>query len=826
MIVGVPLCFQLCATAAPPTQVETADKLFKTPFNSEAQFIVETITTDLAEQVYFGKNHRLASPGEFSLRTTEKMQPFAEGLYFHLSLSLGTNGPAVESDLAINGPIWAPDVFWEVAKALAKRIGLEARETQKSSQLDLLATLTDGAAGTLEKQNSALSAALEEDFCNAGLHEKAALLIGAFALRDHAGCFSDVRLPLCRMTAHLCMAKVLSDGKTQGNDGRIAKAMLTSLMNNERAALEELNGLDQKEPNVASWSKVLRAFNTGDYRPLEKLPGASRLERQAWFQAYVRSVDTDVAWGRLSPADKRVLDYVRIVEEANFSVETGNEIQELSLPLEINEIASVYNLSQNKKLTSGELTKALNQEPERCFAASGGTAAKVRVIGWGQWAGFFQRHLCQAMVEGHRFLLHKLGVPEDARAFDSKCESTFGALRLYPFVRRYNCEEAVGYRKALSGGGRVTEESPHLVPVSCWNDLLSPEEFAPSERISPLELTVWLRHGVPYGTAFEGGLPLRQNHTGKPGGGLATLEALHQLAPYDRTISHSIFVEKYHEKPTFEQIQELYGPVLPYASYAMIRAAETVKDQPVRFKKIMTEAAQLDGFCYSVLGDYCAARNESDEAAEYYRKEEQNCPDTVGNSYHACWRVKYYLSKGNTNEAQRIADDAGEVYSAVGLEAKAYFLEAIGSYTNAFEWYSKIEERYDNPAPLLNFCNLYKTRTGDNRFDNEIRKRTESIFPGGRQKVTLDQFTAVPTEGIVFEAQSELMRQVGLGTNDVVVALNGIRIHNTPQYNLERALSSTPEMVLIVWQKGHYREIKATPPNHMFGVGMRNYHAE
>jgi len=63
----------------------------------------------------------------------------------------------------------------------------------------------------------------------------------------------------------------------------------------------------------------------------------------------------------------------------------------------------------------------------------------------------------------------------------------------------------------------------------------------------------------------------------------------------------------------------------------------------------------------------------------------------------------------------------------------------------------------------------------------------------------------------------------GLKQGDVIVAIDGIRAHNFAQYSYVRDSKQSPELDLIVWQGSAYREIKASPPNHRFGVDFGDY---
>ena len=89
--------------------------------------------------------------------------------------------------------------------------------------------------------------------------------------------------------------------------------------------------------------------------------------------------------------------------------------------------------------------------------------------------------------------------------------------------------------------------------------------------------------------------------------------------------------------------------------------------------------------------------------------------------------------------------------------------------------------------------------------------------------MALKDFHSPPTDGVVFKEQSDLMTAVGLKEGDVIVAVYGTRVHNTAQYEYGRGMRGASEMDLIVWQGDAYREIKASPPNHLFGVDIGDY---
>ncbi len=800
---------------------------FQTDFQDESQFIVENIISDVAEQIYYAKFQRLPDKNSFSVSANETANSSFSTPTYDVLVNLDSQHHDFKTTLNVNGPIWSPEVYDNLTMQLAQLVGLTTGNSDDSTGTTLLSKLTDGTAETIERENQGLSKALTDDFSDGSLHEQAALLLGAFTLREHSGDFYEIRSPLCRITAHLAMARYLEEKKVSTINGGMAEAMLSTLMNNQADALEKLNGLPTNNPAVASWVRALQARNTGDYRPLEKLNGLSQVECINWFYALDHSANTDIAWSKLSDEQKKIADFVRIANEGQYSVQMGHELLALSLPLEFKEIGSAYRLSQQKEPPTNGLVSALNQMPDRCFSPGTDGQMGVHIIGWGLWAGFLQRQLCHAIEHDYNFLEYKWGVPDDAKSFSDKCDQTFGGLRLYPFVRRFDCADVASYHQSVDDGFKVTVATPQIVPAECWNYLcydFGHERYEPNPNPHVNE---WHNHNPPPGTAYNPTPRLDHPSLVNRPDSKTLLAQLHDLAPYDSDIAYFILRQTGGDSPGYEQSTNLFQPVLAYANYAMISVADTpeISRQPDRYEQLLTRAAALDPSDFFTLGDYFVKLNLDDKAATYYEKGNALCPDTVLASYSANWLVKYYLKKNETEKARTVANNAGDVYSSAGLQAKAEFLEATGDPDGAFEWFSKIDERYNDSGPVMAFCARYKAKTGDNRFDYQLQSLIGKLFPQGMEKVV--RMISTPRQPTEWSSivKGTCSTQLGLSSGDVIVAVYGIRVHDILQYNYGRVLYSTPELDLIVWQqRDHaYHEVKSSPPNHLFGVDIDTY---
>jgi len=809
---------------SPPRPVDPPG-YFQTPYQEESQFIIEAVVSDLAEQMYYAASHQLPDPKIFQVTSVEKLGSPLDAPVYELQIRLDAKRGTLNSEVNVNGPIWSPSVYQDVAKTLAQQVGLTASNQEASLDTSLLSKLTDDSPITIEQQNEDLSGSLESDFKNPALHEEAAELLGAFLLRDHSGYFYEIRSPLCRMTAHLAMAQFLNGTNSYGINGKMAEATLLTLINDETAALDELKAIGTNDATVAPMVRALWTRNTGDYRLLGQMNNLTPKESVEWFSAMADYLSDALAWPKLNDVQQRTIGYVRIANQGDFSVEMGHQLLAVSLSLELQEIENIYQMTHHKRLTRDTLISALNELPERCFTTESDGAVHVDIIGWGQWADFLQRHLCHAVQSNFDFLQNKWGVPDDAKTFASKCNQNFSGLRLYPFVERFNCIDVDSYHKSVDDGFKVTVTTPQLTPAECWNWMCYTVDFAPLYHPNPNpHINEWHHHNPPPGTVYD--LSPRLNHPsliGRPDA-LAYFEKLHDLAPYDFRIIDFILKKEYNDHPNYDQAMGLYRGLLPYNIIAIETVADTVRDQPEQYEKLMLHAAQLDPICNYLLGDYEPNRHEEDKAAEYYVKSCDADPDSVRVASYAPWRVKYYLKKGDMKKAKEIADYAGEVYSNDGLQAEGIFFEMTSNYNEAFNWFRKIEDHYDESGPLMSFCLRYKALTGDTRFDAELKKRMDELFPQGIEKVSLADFQGPPADGVLIREQTDLLTSAGLRKGDVIVALGGERTRTFAQYTCLRDSLSDPVMDLIVWQGGAYHEIKTSPPNHHFGGDFRDYH--
>jgi hypothetical protein len=796
---------------------------FKTQFQDESQFITETILSDIVEMAFYAKNKALPDSKQYSVEAVERHGSRIGAPVYDVQIKLPQQRTPLKFELSVNA-IWSPAAYAPATDSIFK--ALELNQSGKGESKDdhaLLADLMDAKAVTLEKHNIALSRELERDFANAALHEKAALLSGVFAYRENSGQFYDTRLPMCRATAHLAFADACAGHGSRTLCGQFAEALLESDYGASRSAVEKLKKIDTHDPVAASWVAWMVAENTGDYRPLEKIKTPTPLERIAWYKCYSGRANLNDAFKKLTTADFEYPDFCRVANSEDFSVEMGHELLRLSLPLEYQEMNAVYGLSHGHEPAEGDFVKELNQTPERCFTIGTNGSPVVRVIGWGQWAMFFQRHLCHAASQNYRFMKNLWGVPDEAKQFSETTLKAFLGLRLFPFLSKEICEDEVSYRKAVADGVEVTVDTPHLVPAYAWNLLGWKRKNWPLYEATPnLHINEWHKHNPPPGTAYD--FPARSFHPSLVNGAgvVPRLQKLHDISPWDLQITCWLIDKKYGTNVSEAQLMELYQPVLDYSVDAAVCLANASTNNPARYEEFMMKAAAMHpAFNWQLSRHFWNLTNDV-KAAEFADKAFELDPNRVRAANCANWLMRYHLGKGETNRAQEIADYCGEVYSFDGLLTQADFYEITSNFSKAFQCYENLEKRYNNSMPMLKYCLRVREVSGEKRWTDETEKRLNALFPNGLEDVSIKDLKNAPTDGTIINDDNDLLRQAKLKKGDIIVATYGVRVHNLLQYTYTRRMKETP-LELIVWKNDHYEEVQANPPEHRFKADFRDY---
>lgn len=595
--------------------------------------------------------------------------------------------------------------------------------------------------------------------------------------------------------------------------------------------MHQLEQIQDNAPAFSAWKRALQVRNTYDYRLLSE-PQLTLLERLEKLRAEAKALDAATAAEHVENDTDvtHLAAWSRILNEHGPSVQTGHRILDSSLRTEMAEAAEICATVAQTKLTQENYVTLLNAEPQPCITANDRGEAVFHVIPWGNWAGFIQRHLCHAIQHDFDFLQSHWGVPDMASRYRQSVDNAFGALRLYPFVRRQNATELAYYRQAQEDSMKVVRATPHLVPTEAWNEICYYPRFDTPIYIPPPHAFVneWHRFEPEPGTAYN--ICCRITHpslTSRPDYS-ALLAQLHAMAPYNTDVT-DYFLQNTAKragraKVTYQEMEAGYAPVSDYCGYIASAIAEAAKGDDQAYEKWLKKAAAIDPTTYYDLGEFYANHGQETNAALAYKVAIAKDSDHVRISNNVSWLIMYCERTGNSAKATELADFAAEVYSSAGLEAKARLLESRNDLDGALELYNKIDERYDSPGEKLAFLIRIKDLPGKSlQLTALTEKAIDDTFPNGLEKIDLSNLKTPPANGVVLRNESYLTEQYGLKLTDVIVGIRGYHTPSVKTFIAIRDSQPNTPFTLCLWRDNHYIELNAAPPNNRFGVELDEY---
>lgn len=797
--------------AEPPAEgapIQAPAKYFNTPWQNETQYIVDTIASDLTEMAYYAKYRRALHVDGLPAVATYAPSADATGeLFFVVQSSLGADGQCT-CVLPIKGPIWAPETYQPLTAALFTKLGLAGARGDDSDTSEIVHDLLEPTVERLVSTDASESSRLAASFTSAAAHERAALLMAAFEMREADGKFYQARFELCRMAAHLAFAQALAGGPPETTAGKVAKALLTVLYNNEASALALADAFPPDGDSKA-WQRVVRMRATSDYRIYKSVQLPTLAERFEFMRS-LGQLDMDKAWEEVHLGQEEAVraDWWRIASSHGHSVQLGHQILAVLIPAELHEEKVAYDAETLSSFTTAGI-KALNAEPGRCVTSGEDGGAVVRVIGWGTWAAFLQRELCAAVAGDFHFLHDSWGVPDSAADFLKKADDQFWELRLYPLVRRQNATEKNYYHQAQDDEIVLVHNCPQALPAEAWNDI----SYAPRalERYVPPPhpfINEWHNPNPPPGTAYN--ISPRMNHPSLTSRGdfLEELERLHALAPYDSTISYQLIYKKYSHYPPREKVEEVYRNVIDYQPRPCLWMAELSGGEPQAYEKWMRKAIEINPKFGNLLATYYASRGRDEEAVREYEQWLGVETDDVLVSNQVEWLVEYKERHGDEAGANALAMRAYKTGSATGMLTMAHLIEGRKLYEAAYRIYAEVRERYNESIPMVAFLERMRRIGSDSRRDSLRENLMKTLVPEGLVAAS-DPGTQPPTSGAQVKELGDESAVSDLRWNDVIVAANGYRVPNVRTLSLVRALDPGAKLTLTVWRDGKYLTVPA-----------------
>jgi len=654
--------------------------------------------------------------------------------------------------------------------------------------------LLDLSVDSILKANLVVSAALKRDIRNARAHEAAALLLGAFGLRESAGGLSDTRWALNRMTAHLAVALALRNGQPMSIDGRLAHATLLLLTNRQRTAIAALDALDAKTTAALAWQRALRMRVTEDWRPLALPAAATRLEKLAYFRARRHTVRAIRGGQELTDMkEPPAVDFARILQSRSFGVEDGQDFVTDALAAEVGELAYIY-----QQIHQRDLPKEL---PANILNARGGRllgGGEPQVISWGAWAEFGQRHLGQSISKVDHLYRHLLGRPERADELKQALDAWLSHLTLYPVASVATTKGRKGTEadlRYINQAVDVAVRSPELVTLNYWEFIQRGVRYEPVKRGIP----VMHRWFMPLSADLPYDAPLRTEvliaYLTPP-----AIDALMEEAPYDISMLSRIAQRFGRLRPVGLKIRALVDPRIDFDMWVIDWAINTARDWDDRLALRRKACALAIGQCLLLAADLTDV-NEAAAVAEYERVFRDPAFDQVSMSNASGWLVEYYERSGDLVKAMDLAQRSAAIYSAAGLSTLAHLLERRSRLDEADEVFSAITKRYpDHKAPLAGFLYRQAVIATKGAYAARWKAIEKEVFPNGLQAMAT-AMTEQPQKGVFVEEDSAWSRRVRLQAGDIIVGVNGWKVESREQY--DAAIALTPQHIkhkLTAWR--------------------------
>jgi hypothetical protein len=813
------------------------------PFKTEETWIVATVTRNVAGLCLAAAHPRAPLPAGFAVTVRPVADKAGE---FVVHASPGTDRTAIDETLRLPGGVWQVEDYAPFAQRLRRDwcpgggapgapgetgaaptivvAALAAGAVARTAADDpsVLTALLDLTPLTLEAQNAAISARLSDHPLDAAAHDAAALLLGAFAMREAAGRLTDHRHALSRLTAHLVLARALDPPRPPTVAGDYASALLLALSGRGAEALAALDTLESRrtaEP-YASWNRALRLRLTQDWRASEVSARASLLEQLEYFRARVGTLPSHrvVAELDLAPVAP-VADWGRIALDTAAGVETGNRFVSPELNAELLEIREVWRATHATPLPA-PLTDVLNVPADDSVGLQG-----VRVLGWGLWASFLQRHLVNHILLVDERYRTSLGLPAQADGHKSLFDREYAALDLYPASRTWRLQGPRADEhdcSSIASAVRLASRRPELLTMSTWVHLDLCARFEPGQPHMPAA-TSWFMPVSPR-MPYQAGVraPFDGERLSE-----SRLRALLAVSPYDRDLV-KVYIEA--NKPAPKDAQAFAAAVSGYldsrlqydvrARYLMewMLKGDEWRASRTRTCELLSEA------CPELAANLAEAGREEEAAALYERVIADETVDRVKAAFYSGWLTKYYVRTGQTRKAQGIAEAAAGTGSRAGLLALAWLFETTGRFDEAEEQYADAAERYEQPQELIAFSYRMARVRHEARFEPLLVSRASRLFPQGLRRFAAAGFSTPPARGVFVATETDASRLVGIRPTDLIVALDGWRTETVSQYETVRAFVEEGPLDLTIWRSGQgIVPIKAEARERRLGIGLRSY---
>jgi tetratricopeptide (TPR) repeat protein len=794
-------------------------KTVQARFPSEEAWLVSTTVEELS---------RLASGavgGKSAALSTVSVQPkllARESVGSYEAVFREPGESTISVTVAIDDHVFSPRVYLPAARALIQAYKIKARSAQGDGPVPLV-TLTDLRPEVIEAENQKVSRWLAANPATPEAHESAAVVLGAFALRESAGTFSDTRPTICAMAAHLAFADALRGKAGGSSESSVARILIDTLSGRQRPALEALRLLQTKPSSPEkAWENALFMRNTGDWRRLQEPERARLIEQLEYVRALVATMNVDRAIAALEKMRTApTADWPRILMASDTStVEIANMFAAASLAIETADMARVWPTSDGTPAVPARAARAV-AEAQQANGHGEDLVVRPTVISRPMWGRFFERHLLQAASVGYVGLRWKMAAEEASKAFRAEAARDLESLPQFPLLELnwvlMDMSHSLGDTGGSSGANvevacqktiAMIQGQPENLAVGAWQAIaILCSHSAQGEFAVPMD---WIRPRIPRGTAYEANLRLTPRYLSAPLT-VEQAESVLSLTTYDWSALQSAVTLREKRRLTSADFAR-YGPVADYNLRLITEWVAVATPDEARAARLLERACDIEpGECLT-LGDRLAEEGRDEEAAAAFEKAVRLARDRVHVSNRLDWLADHYLEQGDIRRALEVARMAAETSSARGLLTLARAQERSGQPLEAEKTLQAVVDRYNRPTPLQCFYVRQERRT-PGRFATQAKSAIRDLFPKGLNPIRIEELSGPPEGGMaqidVSLPVPDYQKAIGLNPGDAVVALNGIRVSSREQFECAESMDSR-EIHAIVFRpfQGGYKELR------------------
>lgn len=796
----------------------TANATARAAFATEQEWIVREIVRYIAAGAAAARTGTDSPAPEVFVRTRPGSQLDLLNAAT-LDVEVGT-APAVS--VPVRDHVWSPRTYVGLAAALlpagAKPRPVGESSSAASASSPILQTLTDPRVAVILAEEARVTAAIKAQPLNAGLREDAALLTVVMALRERAGSYADHRPLLNRTAAHLALAAALRGERPPGPSGRAAAIAVDVLVGREDLAMPQIDAWARSDTATATatWLRALRLRATGDWRQASITSASPLLERLEYARALRDRVGCNrvVALLDAHPEFEHVADWQRIVLEndwLSFTVEAGHRFASSGLDIELEELAEAWRHYHRGDPAQDVLIASLDEPAPTTY----------RAIDWSAWAGFLERHLCAQLSAAGRHI-GNLGYYAEEDEGWLNTAKPFRRLRLFPFVPLSWVQNGERYVQAYAPASSVFASVPELRSANLAEMLQTPTRLARNPSVRPWSDVAWFTPHVPTGTAFE--LAFRTLAAGcrRPVPPPQVARWASQ-APHDFWVPYSLVFVRSDANPTIAEVSRALPHLLDYDIRVLERLFLYLDGNSEEYLSVARKMCGLDTSECPKLGNELLWNGREKEAADVYETFARTARDSVAVSNDTDWLVRYWWDTGRRDRALALAKESADVGSSTGLRTYGFLLMILGRDDEALELFEEDARHYRWKGHVATFY-LHKAReTGDQAWVQRASATVPDIFPNGIERVDDAWLPVPPPDGVMFTSFGPRAARTGLQPDDIVVGVEGYRVHTVEQYNVVMYSSFDPHVRMRVWRNGRHQTIQADIPQRRAGVNLATY---